>query len=144
MAPKRSKSLKDERRNNESKSKQKNCTEPDGESAEKDLLLDDVTCQICWNIFIEPVRLPCDHVLCNPCFASCLEKANLECPMCRKRFSNWCRQATKNKSLIDEKLWTRIQKQFPDKVAEAQSRTEQDDVDNCRLAIQTNVLFLCN
>jgi hypothetical protein len=30
--------------------------------------LSDLMCPICLSIFIEPVSMPCQHVLCMPCF----------------------------------------------------------------------------
>ena len=94
---------------------------------DRPLCLDDATCKICLNIMIKPVTMPCKHAVCSLCFDSCLEKANLSCPMCRKRISVWCRQS-KNTSIVDEKLWERIKEQFPDKVT---ARLEGKDSDDC-------------
>ncbi len=45
-----------------------------------------------------------------------LELTNLHCPFCKKRIGTWSRRAKKVESLIDQKLWTRIQKDFPNEV----------------------------
>jgi len=45
--------------------------------------------------------------------------------MCRKRFSVWCRQATKDKKLVNENLWAHIQAQFPDQVKAALEGEEE-------------------
>ncbi|XP_006884353.1 PREDICTED: E3 ubiquitin-protein ligase RNF168 [Elephantulus edwardii] len=70
-------------------------------------------CQICTEIFIEPVTLPCNHTLCNPCFQSTVEKANLCCPFCRRRVSSWTRYHTRRKTLVNMELWETIQKHYP-------------------------------
>ena len=46
-----------------------------------------VTCHV--------LRMPCDHVLCLPCFNNTLDHANIACPICRLRISVWCRKASK-------------------------------------------------
>ncbi|KAM5167940.1 E3 ubiquitin-protein ligase RNF168-like [Callospermophilus lateralis] len=75
--------------------------------------LSECQCQICVEILIEPVTLPCNHTLCNPCFQSTVEKANLCCPFCRRRVSSWTRYHTRRNSLINMELWETIQKHYP-------------------------------
>ncbi|XP_021065327.1 E3 ubiquitin-protein ligase RNF168 isoform X2 [Mus pahari] len=69
-------------------------------------------CGICMEILLEPVTLPCNHTLCNPCFQSTVEKANLCCPFCRRRVSSWTRYHTRRNSLINTDLWEIIQKHY--------------------------------
>lgn len=69
-------------------------------------------CGICMEILIEPVTLPCNHTLCNPCFQSTVEKANLCCPFCRRRVSSWTRYHTRRNSLVNTDLWEIIQKHY--------------------------------
>ena len=57
--------------------------------------LSDATCPICLCLYMSPVKLPCDHVLCEGCFTSTVNNTNLVCPICRKRISVWCRNASK-------------------------------------------------
>uniref|UniRef100_A0A2K6ENJ6 RING-type E3 ubiquitin transferase n=1 Tax=Propithecus coquereli TaxID=379532 RepID=A0A2K6ENJ6_PROCO len=75
--------------------------------------LSECQCQICTEILIEPVTLPCNHTLCNPCFQSTVEKASLCCPFCRRRVSSWTRYHTRRNSLINMDLWKTIQKHYP-------------------------------
>ncbi|MBZ3874832.1 E3 ubiquitin-protein ligase RNF168 [Sciurus carolinensis] len=75
--------------------------------------LSECRCQICVEILIEPVTLPCNHTLCNPCFQSTVEKASLCCPFCRRRVSSWTRYHTRRNSLINMELWEIIQKHYP-------------------------------
>lgn len=69
-------------------------------------------CGICMEILLEPVTLPCNHTLCNPCFQSTVEKANLCCPFCRRRVSSWTRYHTRRNSLVNADLWEIIQKHY--------------------------------
>lgn len=74
--------------------------------------LADCQCGICMEILLEPVTLPCNHTLCNPCFQSTVEKANLCCPFCRRRVSSWARYHTRRNSLVNTDLWEIIQKHY--------------------------------
>ncbi|NXX39418.1 RN168 ligase, partial [Tricholaema leucomelas] len=77
------------------------------------LSLSDCLCQICTEIFVEPVTLPCSHTLCNSCFQLTVEKASLCCPFCRRRVSSWARYNARRNTLVNWELWERIQKRYP-------------------------------
>ncbi|NWH46098.1 RN168 ligase, partial [Fregata magnificens] len=80
---------------------------------ETPLSLSDCLCQICMEIFVEPVTLPCNHTLCNSCFQLTVEKASLCCPFCRRRVSSWARYNARRNTLINWELWEKIQKNYP-------------------------------
>ncbi|KAK6962811.1 E3 ubiquitin-protein ligase RNF168 [Biomphalaria glabrata] len=78
--------------------------------------------------------MPCNHSLCMPCYKETVEKANLTCPVCRKRISVWARKAAKNNTLINMQKWKAIQEAFPEKVRhrlegseESNSESEEDN-----------------
>ncbi|NXN41398.1 RN168 ligase, partial [Rhinoptilus africanus] len=82
--------------------------------SEAPLSLSDCLCQICVEIFVEPVTLPCNHTLCNSCFQLTVEKASLCCPFCRRRVSSWARYNARRNTLINWELWEKIQKNYPE------------------------------
>ncbi|KAJ6669242.1 hypothetical protein lerEdw1_008051 [Lerista edwardsae] len=82
--------------------------------SEAPLSLSDCRCNICMEIFLEPVTLPCHHTLCNSCFQLTVEKASLCCPFCRRRVSSWARYNARRNTLINSELWEKIQKYFPE------------------------------
>ncbi|NXM42772.1 RN168 ligase, partial [Gymnorhina tibicen] len=90
------------------------------------LSLSDCLCQICMEIFVEPVTLPCSHTLCNNCFQMTVEKASLCCPFCRRRVSSWARYNTRRNTLINWELWEKIQKNYPE---ECERRINGQDLD---------------
>ncbi|KAK0066595.1 E3 ubiquitin-protein ligase RNF168 [Biomphalaria pfeifferi] len=97
-------------------------------------MLSECLCPICISILIEPVTMPCNHSLCMPCYKETVEKANLTCPVCRKRISVWARKAAKNNTLINMQKWKAIQEVFPEKVRhrlegseESNSESEEDN-----------------
>ncbi|NWV60811.1 RN168 ligase, partial [Malurus elegans] len=90
------------------------------------LSLSDCLCQICMEIFLEPVTLPCSHTLCNSCFQMTVEKASLCCPFCRRRVSSWARYNTRRNTHINWELWEKIQKNYP---AECERRINGQDLD---------------
>ncbi|NXC72734.1 RN168 ligase, partial [Anhinga anhinga] len=81
--------------------------------SEAQLSLSDCLCQICMEIFVEPVTLPCNHTLCNSCFQLTVEKASLCCPFCRRRVSSWARYNARRNTLVNWELWEKIQKNYP-------------------------------
>ncbi|XP_059543482.1 E3 ubiquitin-protein ligase RNF168 [Myotis daubentonii] len=89
--------------------------------------LSECQCGICMEIFMEPVTLPCNHTLCNACFQSTVEKANLCCPFCRRRVSSWTRYHTRRNSLINKELWEVIQKHYPKECKLRASGQELED-----------------
>ncbi|XP_058846088.1 E3 ubiquitin-protein ligase rnf168-like isoform X2 [Acipenser ruthenus] len=90
----------------------------------------DCICPICLEIFLEPVTLPCDHTFCKLCFQQTVDKSNLCCPLCRKRVSTWARLHARNKTLVNEELWGRVQKAFP---VHCQRRLSGQDLDDATL-----------
>lgn len=86
----------------------------------------DVICPICKGILIEPVSMPCKHVLCLECFEKTMTMANLVCPLCRRRLSSWLRKAKKEKKLVDLVLWDHIQKKHPNDI---KAKLEDDEAD---------------
>ncbi|NXK44289.1 RN168 ligase, partial [Chauna torquata] len=81
--------------------------------SETPLSLADCLCQICMEIFVEPVTLPCNHTLCNSCFQLTVENASLCCPFCRRRVSSWARYNARRNTLINWEFWEKIQKNYP-------------------------------
>ncbi|CAO2631565.1 E3 ubiquitin-protein ligase RNF168 [Lemmus lemmus] len=108
-------------------------------AASKDAIpsLAECQCGICMEILLEPVTLPCNHTLCNPCFQSTVEKANLCCPFCRRRVSSWTRYHTRRNSLVNTDLWEIIQKHYAKecklRVSGQESKEIVDDYQPIRL-----------
>ncbi|XP_020379430.2 zinc-binding protein A33-like [Rhincodon typus] len=48
-------------------------------------LMEDLTCSICLSLFVEPVRLDCEHNFCKSCIQKCWGKQRkaVSCPECR-------------------------------------------------------------
>ncbi|KAK6987401.1 E3 ubiquitin-protein ligase RNF168, partial [Biomphalaria glabrata] len=84
-------------------------------------------CPVCISLLILPVTFPCNHSLCLKCYKETVEKANLSCPVCRKRISVWARKAAKENKLINMEKWTDIQEAFPEKVRRRLEASEESD-----------------
>ncbi|KAF4522547.1 hypothetical protein B566_EDAN012838 [Ephemera danica] len=91
--------------------------------------LEKVMCPICRGILIQPVTMPCAHVLCLECFNGSMEMANLTCPLCRKRVGGWLRTAKKLGKLVNVDLWDYIQNNFADYV-ETKQMGEDDAIED--------------
>lgn len=87
-------------------------------------------CPICQNFLLEPVTLPCNHTLCNPCFQSTVEKASLCCPFCRKRVSTWARYHARTGTLVNEALWGKIRSQYPEECRRRASGQDTEDMED--------------
>ncbi len=108
--------------------------------------LSDCKCPICMSILIEPVRMPCNHELCMPCFRQNVEEANFTCPMCRLRISNWARRCARENKLVDERRWREIREAFPAQcqrrlAGEDEDEEEEEVLGNFLKAVQTVVLY---
>ncbi|XP_021442938.2 E3 ubiquitin-protein ligase rnf168 [Oncorhynchus mykiss] len=90
----------------------------------------DCLCPVCLEIFLEPVTLPCSHTFCKPCFLETVDKANLCCPLCRKRVSTWARINGRNKTLVNDELWQRVQAEFPMQCQRRLSGQEEEEDGN--------------
>ncbi|XP_058825432.1 uncharacterized protein LOC131685598 [Topomyia yanbarensis] len=88
----------------------------------ENLQLDDILCTVCQSVLVEPVFLPCQHRFCRNCLSGTIEKNNLNCPCCRKRFGTWYRNASRVNKLVHEQLWSAIQSQFRDYLEEDGAR----------------------
>jgi len=99
----------------------------EGEGA--DVELSDVVCPICLRLYLQPVKMPCRHVLCLSCFNNNVAQATLSCPLCRTRISSWCRKAVKDNTLVDQKLWNFIKMSFPHHVESRQAGLDEVDAE---------------
>ncbi|XP_069916732.1 tripartite motif-containing protein 64-like [Oryctolagus cuniculus] len=54
----------------------------------------ELTCPICMNFFLDPVRIDCGHNFCRSCLSLSWEEAKTPmcCPMCRAREAGFCCQ----------------------------------------------------
>ncbi|XP_055862347.1 E3 ubiquitin-protein ligase rnf168-like isoform X1 [Biomphalaria glabrata] len=84
-------------------------------------------CPVCISLLIQPVTFPCNHSLCLKCYKETVEKANLSCPVCRKRISVWARKAAKENKLINMEKWKDIQEAFSEKVRRRLEASEESD-----------------
>ncbi|KAJ7995226.1 hypothetical protein DPEC_G00242340 [Dallia pectoralis] len=84
-------------------------------------------CPVCLEIFMEPVTLPCHHSFCKPCFLETVDKANMCCPLCRKRVSTWARLNSRKKTLVNEELWLQVQATFPVQCQRRLSGQEEEE-----------------
>ncbi|TNM96813.1 hypothetical protein fugu_014969 [Takifugu bimaculatus] len=46
---------------------------------------EDLMCPVCYEIFTDPMLLPCSHSFCRGCLKRCWDTGLRECPVCRKK-----------------------------------------------------------
>ncbi|XP_078422948.1 zinc-binding protein A33-like isoform X2 [Cetorhinus maximus] len=68
-------------------------------------LTEDLTCSICLSLFVEPVRLDCDHNFCKSCIQKCWENQSevVSCPECRAVFPQKCYKSARVLANLCEK-----------------------------------------
>lgn len=76
------------------------------------LSLAECTCPVCQEVLTEPVTPPCGHSLCRGCFQQTVAISNMNCPLCRRRLSNWVRTQVRRGGLVNTELEQRIRQQF--------------------------------
>ena len=111
--------------------------------------LAELICPICLCILINPVEMPCQHIICSPCFQETVTHSNTCCPVCRVRLSTWCHHATRNQSLVCRPLWNYIQATYPGEVSArlaGEDKTDPDEmfpcVPNHQFAVEVCLLFI--
>lgn len=87
----------------------------------KSLSFDDVMCPVCLDIVIEPVTMSCNHELCKECYMEHFKTCDFFCPICKRRLSTWARKAIATGTLVNEKKWLLVQKEYPDLVSNKQN-----------------------
>ncbi|KAF6207368.1 hypothetical protein GE061_018609 [Apolygus lucorum] len=93
----------------------------------KKLTVKEVICPICREIFIEPVSLPCKHIVCLQCLEQTVENNTLSCPICRTWIGTFLRLAKNRNKIINHKLWEQLKKQFPREI-ERKCNGEEDGI----------------
>ncbi|XP_038671040.1 E3 ubiquitin-protein ligase rnf168 isoform X2 [Scyliorhinus canicula] len=88
------------------------------------LSLAECLCPVCRELLAEPVTPPCGHSLCLGCFQQTVAISNLNCPLCRRRLSNWARAKARGGSLVNTELQEQIRQQFPQQRSEEASGQE--------------------
>jgi len=81
--------------------------------------LADFSCNICFEILVEPIILPCNHELCLACFRSMIVSKNFLCPMCRKKIPQVYRKKRESnlRLFVDDSKLNTINQAFPHQVA---------------------------
>ncbi|XP_051899658.1 E3 ubiquitin-protein ligase TRIM39-like [Pristis pectinata] len=72
--------------------------------AELEGLIEELTCPICLEIFVDPVSLQCGHHFCGPCISQALEQTTGRnaCPQCRQVFTEINARPARRLSIIVE------------------------------------------
>ena len=52
----------------------------------KETIQNEMECQVCWGLMLDPLTTTCGHSFCRRCVARLLDHAN-SCPLCRKQLS---------------------------------------------------------
>ncbi|XP_038671041.1 E3 ubiquitin-protein ligase rnf168 isoform X3 [Scyliorhinus canicula] len=92
------------------------------------LSLAECLCPVCRELLAEPVTPPCGHSLCLGCFQQTVAISNLNCPLCRRRLSNWARAKARGGSLVNTELQEQIRQQFPQQRSEEASGQEEFNI----------------
>ena len=80
-------------------------SQPEGSQAEGatgqerlERMAQELTCRICFDLFTEPLSLPCCHSFCSECIHGCFKvTARMQCPLCKAPV--WLRQLSPNPNL---------------------------------------------
>ena len=88
-------------------------------------LEEDLSCQICHDVFRDPVFLSCSHSFCKDCLKSCWrQKLTCECPLCKRRSS----QAEPPRNLVLKNLCESFLQDRDQRASEALCSLHSDKV----------------
>ncbi|XP_041069191.1 zinc-binding protein A33-like [Carcharodon carcharias] len=104
-------------------------------------LSEDLTCSICLALFVEPVRLDCDHNFCKSCIQKCWGKQSqaVSCPECRVVFLQG--SFTSNRVLANLCEKTRQLDLKPDREAVGSHCEEHDE--KLKLFCEDDLSLIC-
>ncbi|KAI1893692.1 hypothetical protein AGOR_G00126310 [Albula goreensis] len=88
------------------------------------LSLEEARCPVCQEIFLEPVTMPCSHSVCLSCFKQTVQFTSLRCPLCRLRVSSWVRRQSREKGLVNTKLWDMVRQSYPERCTQRIERRQ--------------------
>ncbi|KAI0774316.1 hypothetical protein C8Q74DRAFT_1368804 [Fomes fomentarius] len=88
-------------------------------------LLSELTCEICFGLFWQPITTPCQHTFCTRCLFRSLDHSQT-CPLCRQQLPgyDYFQQQPCNKAIL-----AIILKAFPDAYAERGAMVEAEERD---------------
>ncbi|KAG9348358.1 hypothetical protein JZ751_002093 [Albula glossodonta] len=98
--------------------------QPEEKETAKLLSLEEARCPVCQEIFLEPVTMPCSHSVCLSCFKQTVQFTSLRCPLCRLRVSSWVRRQSREKGLVNTKLWDLVRQSYPERCTQRIERRE--------------------
>ncbi|KAL4998016.1 PUA-like domain-containing protein [Aspergillus recurvatus] len=78
----------------------------------RDGVRNELDCQVCYSLILDPLTTPCGHTFCRGCVAMALSHSNL-CPICRRKLNM---PSSVRSERINKKLSDIIQTLLPDEV----------------------------
>ena len=84
---------------------------------------DECECSICCELFVEPVRTPCNHIFCRACLSVCLVR-RAECPLCRGALADLAQLVAFQP--VDAATESRVTKNFGEDAEEERKRNKID------------------
>ncbi|KAL4987255.1 PUA-like domain-containing protein [Aspergillus falconensis] len=79
----------------------------------RDSVRNELDCQVCYSLILDPLTTPCGHTFCRSCVAMALSHSNL-CPICRRKLNM---PSSVRSERINKRLSDIIQTLLPDEVA---------------------------
>ncbi|KAL6238765.1 hypothetical protein BDW75DRAFT_246802 [Aspergillus navahoensis] len=79
----------------------------------RDGVRNELDCQVCYSLILDPLTTPCGHTFCRSCVAMALSHSNL-CPICRRKLNM---PSSVRSERINKRLSDIIETLLPDEVA---------------------------
>ncbi|KAL1861971.1 hypothetical protein Plec18170_000795 [Paecilomyces lecythidis] len=90
----------------------------------KDITRNELDCQVCYSLILDPLTTPCGHTFCRKCLARILDHSNL-CPICRRKISM---PPSVNSEPVNWMLSRLLDTLFEDQVSARREAAARDDV----------------
>ncbi|KAF8339058.1 PUA-like domain-containing protein [Cantharellus anzutake] len=75
-------------------------------------LVSELTCEICYSLFFDPVTTPCQHTFCSKCLLRALDHSGL-CPLCRDELPGYAfHHNHPSNTILDNLIMTLLPEQY--------------------------------
>lgn len=103
-------------------------------------LRNELDCQICYSLILDPVTIPCGHTFCQNCVARILDHSSL-CPACRRKIG-LPPSSIQSRKLVNGRIAGLVDLLYPGQVAARRSALIQEE--SGLNSADTVPLFVCS
>ncbi|PYH47555.1 putative ATP-dependent protease (CrgA) [Aspergillus saccharolyticus JOP 1030-1] len=88
----------------------------------KDAVRNELDCQVCYSLILDPLTTPCGHTFCRDCVTMVMDHSDL-CPVCRRKLNL---SSTSRREPSNSRIRTLLETLFPEQLAMRKEATAEE------------------